>query len=135
MRGWFLYFLLRAMQQRWIYRERLKASKGRIRLTIEGAGLPLILVVKMATKIYRTKWNDHESLFRAHSVSEAREQAQLLYGRDALSRRACQVALVSDEDLVRLIRAGNCVLSFSLPVVRDAVRTAERIIKEGKDGR
>ncbi len=77
-------------------------------------------------RIFKVTWNDHESLFRARKSSDAREQAQLLYGRDALSRRT-RCCLVSDDDLVRLIRDGNSILSFSLPVLRSAVRTVEKI--------
>lgn len=78
-------------------------------------------------QIYHIRWNAHESLIRAASNTNCREQAQLLYGRDALSPRMCPVKVASDETLVRLIREGKSVLHYSTPVHSGAVRTAEKL--------
>lgn len=80
----------------------------------------------MVEKIYRIRWNDHESLIRATSNTNCREQAQLLYGRDALSWRMCPVEIVSDENLIRLIRSGKQVLHYSTPIPRKAIIGVEK---------
>lgn len=82
----------------------------------------------MAEKIYHIRWNDHESLIRATSNMNCREQAQLLYGRDALSPRMCPVKVVDNENLIRLVRGGKQVLHFTTPVARQAIITAEKQI-------
>jgi hypothetical protein len=82
--------------------------------------------------IYRIAWNDHEALIRAKSNTNAREQAQMLYGRDALSWRMCPCRIATDADLCRIVRNGGHVFSYSLPLTPKRVLKAERVAYRGE---